>query len=217
MADRIQTADFTRCRKRATDVEFEVCLDHFSHMIATWSKDTVGHQQLSGPARPANPSRVLWVSRSSFPPSVCCSAGVPPAAQPTRVAGSCGHCKLLLSRPHRLFLFTARSCTPYVRMYAVDRAPGSPQHGAELLRDPASLIVHAMLQKSQVLHRENQKQSCKGQATRAVVSAALVCVRVPACLMQVRGIHRSESCVLDSQVCRPLLLLLCVDIHIGCA
>lgn len=54
MADRIiQSADLTRCRKRATDVDFEVCLDHFSHMIATWSKYTVGHQELSVIPRPS--------------------------------------------------------------------------------------------------------------------------------------------------------------------
>lgn len=52
-----------------------------------------------------------WLSASAHEPllhSVCCSAGVPPAAQPNRVAGSCGHCKLLLSLVHRSFLFTAR-------------------------------------------------------------------------------------------------------------
>lgn len=119
MADRIQTADYTRCRKRATDVEFEVCLDLFSRMIATWSKDTVGHhQQLNGLRALQILTLNKWAAvqglgaHRSLLPSVCCSAGVPPAAQPTRVAGSCVHCKLLLSRVHLLLVFTARSCTP---------------------------------------------------------------------------------------------------------
>ena len=108
MADRIiQSADLTRCRKRATEVDFEVCLDHFSHMIATWSKYTVSHQHLTVLFLPAKALSRGCRDRSrgyasghaveSLLPSVCCSTQVPPAAKPTRVAGTRGHCELHLT------------------------------------------------------------------------------------------------------------------------
>jgi hypothetical protein len=79
-------ADFGRNRKRTTDVDFEKCLDHFTHMLSTWNKDVL-HTVLQSLVRrcPLNQIEFLYTSLEAINHRDFLFSSVPPPGCPGNV------------------------------------------------------------------------------------------------------------------------------------